>query len=304
MQRARLIGLGMAACSGVLYGSINVLAKPLDVHPFAKTAIAYLVSALVLSPWLRGLHIARADWPKVLTMGLVGGGLAPVLLFYGLLETAAADAGLLLTLELVATATLAAIFLHERFPGSELVGLGLLLAASACVALASQAGPATQTGSSLRGMLFVLGSALAWGVDNAVSTRLVGSYRPPGLIALKGLLGGTAALLAAMVAGVAVPEGADALGMAGLGVLSIAFSSLLFYTALSKVGAARTSAMNIATTALVGAVGGALLLHERLGPLHGLAIVLVLAGAALLARPGRGKGTTAPRALDAPLGPA
>ena len=283
MDRARLTGLALAAGSGILYGSINVLAKPIDLHPFAKSAIAYLTSALVLSPWLRGLHVERRDWPKVLTMGLVGGGLAPILLFHGLEETAAADAGLLLTLELVATAALAALFLHERFPGREAAGLLTLLAAAACVAVSSRTGEAAST---TRGMLLVLGSAVAWGIDNAVSTRLVGSYRPPGLIAAKGLLGGTAATAAALATGIDLPALRPALGMAGLGVVSVAVSSLLFYTALGRVGAARTSAMNIATTALVGAFGGALLLGEHLGPLHGVAIGLVLAGAWLLARPG------------------
>jgi len=58
---------------------------------------------------------------------------------------------------------------------------------------------------------------------------------------------------------------------------------LLFYHALARVGAARTSAMNIATTALIGAAGGALLLEERLVFLHAAALAAILAGAALLA---------------------
>jgi len=110
----------MAAGSGILYGSINVLAKPLPLHPFVKAAIAYLASAVTLAPFLRGLRIVPRDWPKVLAMGLVGAGVSPVLLFYGLRETAAADAGLLLTLEMVATATLAYAFLRERFRGGVL----------------------------------------------------------------------------------------------------------------------------------------------------------------------------------------
>jgi drug/metabolite transporter (DMT)-like permease len=281
VDKTRLSGLAFAAGSGVLYGSINVLAKPIEAHPFAKVAIAYLVAAAALSPWLRGVLVARADWPKVLTMGLVGGGLAPILLFYGLRETAAADAGLLLTMELVATAVLAMIFLHERYPGRDVLGLGLLLAAAASIALAG----GDVAGSTPRGMLLVLGGAVAWGVDNAVSTRLVGSYRPHGLIALKGLLGGTTALVAAVLVGIDVPSLTDAAAMGALGLVSIAFSSILFYTALLRVGAARTSGMNIATTALVAAAGGALLLSEQLGLLHAVALALVVAGAALLARP-------------------
>jgi drug/metabolite transporter (DMT)-like permease len=283
VERRRLAGLALASASGVLYGSINVLAKPVDLHPLAKAAVAYLASTLALSPWLLRIRVVRGDWPKVLTMGLVGAGVAPILLFTGLQETAAADAGMLLTLELVATAALAFAFLRERFALREGLGLASLLAAAVLVAVAS---PGEAGGTTPRGVLLVLGAAVAWGVDNAVSTRLAGAYPLRGLIALKGLLGGAACLSLALAWRVPVPDLPGAAAMAGLGVLSIAVSSLCFYGALRLVGAARTSAMNIAFTALVGALGGALLLGERLAWLHAAALGAVFAGALLLAKPG------------------
>lgn len=300
MQRRRMVGLAMAAGSGVLYGSINVLSKPVDVDPLLKAAIAYLVSATVLSPFLRGLHIAKGDWPKVLAMGLVGGGVAPVLLFYGLRETAAADAGMLLTLEMVGTAALAVLFIGERYRPREVAGLGALLAGAVLVAFASRSEGAE--GSTLLGMGLILGSALGWALDNTVSARLVGSYPPRSLIALKGLLGGTACLIAALAVGSRTPDLPGFAAMAGMGVLSIAVSSLLFYHALGRVGAARTSGMNIATTALVGAAGGAWLLQERLVALHAAALAAILVGAALLAsqRHGPDPETGPPRVLDSP----
>jgi drug/metabolite transporter (DMT)-like permease len=299
VEKRRLVGLAMAAGSGVLYGSINVLAKPVDVDPLLKAAIAYLVSAAALSPFLRDLHIARADWPKVLAMGLIGGGVAPVLLFYGLQETAAADAGMLLTVEMVATAALAAVFIGERYRPRELAGLAALLTGAILVAFASREEGAG--GSTTLGMALILGSALGWAVDNAVSTRLVGSYAPRGLIALKGLLGGTACLIAALAVGSRTPSLPGAAAMAGMGVLSIAVSSLLFYHALVRVGAARTSGMNVATTALVGAAGGAWLLSEHLVPLHGAALAAILVGAALLAAQRRGGPAEQAGAAPGPL---
>ncbi len=283
--------MALAAGSGLLYGSINVLAKPMAMHPVQKAAIAYVASALVLSPFLVRLRIARKDWPKVLAMGLFGAGIAPVLLFFGLQQTAAADSGLLLTLELVTTAALAFVFLHERFTGREVIGLASLLAAAATIAIASAGG--TASGSTLVGVLFILGAAVAWGIDNAVSARLVGTYAPPGLIAVKGVIGASASLVAWAVLQPSPPAGGEALAMAGLGVVSIAVSSLLFYHALSFIGASRTSALNIATTALMGAGGGWLYLHEQLRPLHALALALVGLGAFLLARPSKASSTTA-----------
>lgn len=279
-RRASWTGLALAAGSGILYGSINVLAKPLALHPLTKGWIAYLSSATLLSPALRGLRVAKGDGWRVLAMGLAGGALAPALLFFGLERTAAADAGLLLTLELVTTAILAMLFLGERFHAREGAGLLALLGAGACVALAS----AGRVGaSSLAGVLLVSGAAVAWGVDNTVSARLVGSYGVRQLIAVKGLIGGLALLAASFVVHAPQPAPGPAAAMVALGIASIAASSVLFYNALRFVGAARTSAMNVATTGLVGAAGGALLLGERLSWLHAAALALLLAGAGLLA---------------------
>jgi drug/metabolite transporter (DMT)-like permease len=279
-RHGTLAGLALGAGSGILYGSINVLAKPLDLHPLTKGWVAYLASALFLAPSLRGFRLAKGDAGKVATMGLAGAAVAPALLFYGLERTAAADAGLLLTLELVVTTLLAIAFLGERFHAREGAGLAALLGAALCVAVASVDG---QGESTLPGALLVMGAAVAWGVDNAVSARLVGTYGVRQLISVKGFIGGATLLLASFVVRAPPPTMVAGSWMVLLGITSIAVSSLLFYTALRHVGAARTSAMNIATTGLIGALGGVALLGERLSWWHGLAILLLVLGTALLA---------------------
>lgn len=289
-------GLALGAGSGILYGSINVVAKFVDAHPVAKAAVAYLASFLFLLPLLRGLRIERRDWPKMMAMGLFGGAAGPLLVFYGLQEASAADTGLLLTFEMVATAALAVLVLRERLRGIDLVGLSCLLLAAVAVAVAAAGGADTET--TPLGALLVLASALAWGIDNTVSTRLVGSYKPHQLICVKGFIGGAASATALAFVAAPVPDGQALLALAAIGVVSVAISSILFYHALRLVGAARTSAMNISTTALIGAAGGALLLGERLGWLHGAALALVMAGAFLLSRP---SAKPAPIGLPGPL---
>jgi drug/metabolite transporter (DMT)-like permease len=80
------------------------------------------------------------------------------------------------------------------------------------------------------------------------------------------------------------PGGAprDWLLVAGAGLVGIAFSSVLFYVALGRIGAARTTAL-FGTSSLFGAGFAAVALHERLGPAHALAAGLVVAGLAVLA---------------------
>lgn len=296
MDPRRLTGLSLAAGSGVLYGAINVLAKPVDLHPAWLATIMYFTSSLALSPFALRLRLRRADVPKVLAMGLLGGGLAPLLLLHGLERTAASDAGLLLTVEMVATAAFAMLFIHERYRGREWVGLAALLLAAGFVALASRSSGET----TMVGVLLVLGSAVTWGIDNTVSARLVGSYRPQGLIAVKGTLGGVVCGTWVLLTRPEWPRGSQALAGAAMGIASIAVSSVLFYHALQRVGAGRTSALNIATTALVAALGGVVLLGEHLIWLHGAAFASVALGAFLLSTHDEGARPTPP----GPPGPA
>jgi drug/metabolite transporter (DMT)-like permease len=119
-------------------------------------------------------------------------------------------------------------------------------------------------------------------VDNAASTPLARRHDPRGLIAIKTLSGGAVVLVAALL--FAGPPGGAPLDWTlalGAGVVGVALSSVLFYVALARIGAARTT-MLFATSALWGVAFAAVLLRETLGPLHLLAAVLVALGIAAL----------------------
>lgn len=278
--RGVLFALASAGC----FGLVNVAGRGLDVHPVLAGALAYLVAGVALAPFLLSARIQRRDRGRVLLIGVVGGALAPSLLFLGLRTTPAGDASLLLTLEMVFTALLAALFLGERTRGRPLLGLGVLFLASLLVA-ASEAGAPAPDGPDLPGMLLVAGAALAWGVDNTLSARLTGIYPPHHLVALKGLVGGACALAAAFLLDAPPRLGwADAGRVLFIGLVGVAASVILFYHALQRIGATRTSALFLPLSALAGVAGAALLLAEPLRASHAAALALVALGAWLLLR--------------------
>lgn len=279
------MGLAFAVAAGILYGSITVLSKWVDAAPLAKALVTNAAALAIVLPFLWRLRIARKDWVKVTAMGVFGATLPPIFILYGLEHANAADAGLLLTLELVATAGLAYVFLHERARLRAVLGLVSLLAAAAAVALAS--GQSDDGGTDWLGILLVGLAAISWAIDNAVSTRLVTTYKPTHLIAAKLLIG---TVLVGLVWGALSLFDSQPMPTAWLGWLALAFvgaagvggGSILFYMALDRIGAGRTSALNVPTSALAAAAGGALLLGETLGWLHAVAIAFVLAGMGLL----------------------
>ncbi|HEX2065662.1 MAG TPA: DMT family transporter [Candidatus Thermoplasmatota archaeon] len=279
---AAWLGLGLAAAAGVLYGAITVASKAADAHPLAKGTVSALAAGVVLAPFLGGFRLEPDkrwhDGSRMATMSLLGGALAPALILHGLERTTAIHAGLLLTLELVVTGLLALLLLRERFTPRHGLGLLALLGAAVAVALAGQ-----RTGaSSASGLLLVGLAAVAFSLDNVVSTTLTGAYRPWHLIAVKVL--GAAPLLGAawLAAGGSGPERALDWGLlVGAGIAGLGGGSVLFYVALRSIGAARTAAIAMPTSGLAAAAGG-VLLGEAVGWLDGVALVLVASGIGLL----------------------
>lgn len=279
VKRAVALGLLWATVSGIMYGAITVGAKAVDAPPLAKGALSAFFAALVLAYAWRGLRIARKDWPRVATMALLGGALAPAFILYGLDHVSAMHAGLLLTVELVATGVLAMVFLRERTTLRSSFGLVALLGAGVAIAFAARG----DNGSSLLGIGLVALAALAWSVDNIVSARLTGTYTSSQLIAAKTTL---AFPLLAVAWALVDPRGPatlwDWLLQAGIGMFGVGLSSVAFYQALRSIGAARTIAINVPVAGLTAALGGWILLDEPAGWLEAVAGGLVAAGIVLL----------------------
>lgn len=281
-MRTATQGIILALAAAVLFGLVSVAARASELSALTKSAYAYLIAGLALAVTLKGFRVERRDRPRVLTMSLVGGALAPTLLFLGIEQARATDASILLTLEMVFTAVLAAVFLRERARARAWVGIALLFASAIVIGVrtASQGGETTLVGAGLVAL-----AALGWGVDNTVSARLVGSYKPHQLLAVKGLIGGAAALIAAIALGetLAIPR-AEVLNIAYIGVLGVGASILLFYHALRRIGATLTASLFLPTTAIAGVLGGWLLLREGLDASHAAAAGLAILGIVLVAR--------------------
>lgn len=281
-MRAAAQGVLLSLGAAILFGLVSVSARESDLPPLVLGGYAYLLAGLLLAITLRHARMDRRDWPKIAIMGLVGGALAPALLFFGLRNAAASDASILLTLEMVFTALLAAAFLRERARPLVWLGISLLFASALIIAAFTTR---TQSATSIVGATLVSLAALGWGIDNTVSTKLVGTYRPHQLLAVKGLIGGATSLVAAASLGqdLSIPA-SEIWHVVYIGALGVGASILLFYHALQRIGATLTSSLVLPTAALAGVLGGWLLLDERLMMVHAAAGALAFAGVVLVSR--------------------
>lgn len=274
-------GIALALTAALLFGGVNAAGRIAilgGMQPLWVAGLAYLSGGLLLLPIALKARVARADWPRFALMVGFGAIAAPLLLYNGLARTSVVDASLLLTLEMPFTAALAAVLLRERAYGRELVGLLCLGVAAVFVALGAGQGGA----SAPLGLLMVGLAALSWSIDNTASTPLASRYAAQDLIAWKTLIGGSVVLAAAFLIergpGGSWAEWSIAVAS---GVFGVAVSSIIFYLALARIGATRTTVL-FSVSALVGASIGYFLLDEPLTIWHGVAAVLAATGIGLV----------------------
>lgn len=210
------------------------------LDPWQLAGLLYLGSGLGLTVY----RIARAHpavRPKRQELGwlagaiLAGGVVAPVLLLFGLTRMPASGAALLLNMEGVFTALLAAWVFKEHIDRRVAAGMGAIVIGAGVL---SWSGDVSFTG--LWPALAILAACLSWALDNNL-TRKIAHVDATWLAATKGWFAGSVNLALASYLEVPWPS----FGNAGLAMLTGFFtygvSLVLFVLALRDLGVARTS---------------------------------------------------------------
>src|SRR6202795_784659 len=250
--------IALAFVAALLFGLSTPAAKLLLLHadPWLTAGLFYLGAGGGLGAvWLprrvmgrqREAPLRRADMPWLVAAILSGGGVGPVLLMFGLTQTSAAHASLLLSLEGVGTVILAGLVFREHIGTRIALGMVLITAGALALTWAPSLGVRLD-----RGGVFIVAACFAWALDNNLTRRISGGD-PTLLAALKGLVAGTMNLGIALVAGARLPDAGSIAAAAFVGVLGYGVSLVLFIRALRDLGAARTGAY-FSTAPFLGAL--------------------------------------------------
>jgi drug/metabolite transporter (DMT)-like permease len=205
-----------------------------------------------------------------------GGILAPIILMISLKNTPASTASLLLNFEGVGTTVIALFFFHESISRRALAAIFAITLASIFLSTNFQGGFAFSLGA-----LGVLLACFLWGVDNNF-TRNISAKDPLTIVAWKGLVAGTFSLIFGLVLGQRLPALTTVLSILLLGFISYGLSTMFFIYSMRGLGAARTSAL-YGTAPLAGVLLSILIFKDPITFLFGIAAVLMVAGALLLA---------------------
>ncbi len=156
---------------------VKVAVRDFPVHAFNALRLIVAAAAFGVVLWRAQpveRRVARADWGRVVLLGLVGGTLYQMLFMSGVPRTSVANSGLIFGLSPVAISILSSLVGHERlswvrWAGAVLSVVGLYFVVGV---------GATLSVNSLAGDAFVFAAMLGWAVYSVASRPLLGRYSP------------------------------------------------------------------------------------------------------------------------------
>jgi len=276
-------GVSAALASALLFGASTPLAKYLlgQMSPWMLAGLLYLGSGLGLFLYraLRGaarprLNPGEARWLAAAVV--CGGGVAPVLLMYGLSAMPSSHASLLLNAEAVLTAVLAWMVFKENVDRRIALGMGAIVAGALLLSWPQpQAGGSGLMLSLLWPACAVVLACFFWALDNNF-TRKVSLADASWIACVKGLAAGASNLLLAFMAGAALPGLGRTVAAMGVGLLAYGVSLALFVIGLRHLGSSRSGAY-FSTAPFVGALFSVVFLAEPLSwPLAAAAVLMAV----------------------------
>jgi drug/metabolite transporter (DMT)-like permease len=286
-----LIGYLAVLFAAVLFGSVFSLAKvPLaTIDPLALTAVVYTISGLSLIPFAKASFAfeRRDDYFYVLIVTIFGGVLAPVLLMYGLEETAASTAAILTNGEIVFTIALSSIFFGEKPHGRVGLFAVILVVIGLFIATTEDLKALESIVQLKTGNIMILAAMFMWAIDNNVSRRLTSRASPAKIAMVKSLAGGLVLIAIALALG----KGSIIVGIkydmwiliVGMSIAGFGGALLLFLEGIKRIGTVRTMSM-FSLTPVFGIVIAALALGESITVFQGIATALIILGIILIGR--------------------
>jgi len=207
-----------------------------------RFAIAGVLVVLVARRYGR-VRPARADWPRLGLLALLGITIYQVAFIQGLALTKAGNASLIMGTGTIYTALLSHLRGHERVRGR--AAAGILMSTFGLVSVVLGSGAEVGFGAGLKGDLLMLFATICWSVYTVGNKPLVDRYGSIAATAWTVAIGAVPLVLLGAPEVLrhdlgAVPLGGwAALAYSSLGALVIAF--FIWYRGVEKIGATRTA---------------------------------------------------------------
>jgi drug/metabolite transporter (DMT)-like permease len=231
-------------------------------------------------------EMTRREWGSVMFLGLIGTGFYQLLFLAGVARTSVANSSLIFGCTPVAVAIMSSIAGHDRLTAARWAGAALSFTGIyTLVGLRAELSTATLAGDAL-----IFGAMLCWSIYSVAAQPLLRRHSPL-VVTGWAMVTGTAVYLVFAIVPLlhtnwaAISSFSWAL-MTASALLALAFSYIVWYTAVQRIGSART-AIYSNLTPIVAMVVAAIWLGEQITRTQLLGATLILSGIALTRMAGR-----------------
>lgn len=262
MTRLDLLLAAMVAIWGGNFSLVKVALRDFPELAFNAFRLAIASTVFLLAIWHGRrsesqpgalVPIARADWTRLVVLGIVGHLAYQLFFLAGVKRTSVGNGSLIMGTTPVVVALLTAWAGHERVSLKQWIGAALSFTGLYIVV----GGAADLTGSTRSGDLLMLGSVVCWAAYSVASVPLLKRHSPLVVTGYSMTIG------AALYALVTLPwlRSVDLSMVSGLSwalmtasaVLALSFAYLIWYTSIQKVGTTRTAVWsNLTPVAAIG----------------------------------------------------
>ena len=246
-------------------------------------SLVFLIAiAIVRSRARAGLRppeppLTRQEWRVVLLLGVLGTGFYQLLFLAGVARTSVANSSLIFGCTPVAVAIMASVAGHDRLTTGRWIG-----AAMSFIGIYALVGRRAElSGNTLLGDAMVFGAMLCWSLYSVIAQPLLKKHSP---LIVTGWAMTTGTVLYLMVAAVPMTRtNWQAISMTSWvlmiasSLLALAFSYMVWYTAVQRIGSSRT-AIYSNLTPIVAMIVAAVWLGERITLPQLLGAALILTG--------------------------
>ena len=277
----KVLAIFFAVLAAALY-AINIPISKLllnNVEPTMMASYLYLGAGLGIGivflitkkrQSLENEAITKKDLPYVVGMILLD-IIAPILLMFGLLDSASSNATLINNFEIVCTSIIALIIFKEVV--SKKMWLAILLITLSSFILSFKD---ITTFKLSWGALLVLAATLCWGFENNC-TRNLASKNTYHIVFLKGIFSGIGSLIVALCLKEGFPSIEYFLYALLLGFVAYGLSIFFYIKAQGIIGASKTSAY-YSVAPFIGTFLSFMIFHEKLSWSYFVGLIFMIIG--------------------------
>jgi drug/metabolite transporter (DMT)-like permease len=266
----------------VNFSLVKVALKEMSPMGFngIRLAFASILLILFLAVKRECFRVDGPDFWKLVALGIVGNTAYQILFINGIYVTTASNTAIIIAITPAFIAMLSSVLKHERLNWAAWTGILISFVGFYLVILRNSGKP-TFSGEGLKGDLLILAGTVCWAVYTVLAKPLLRKISALKLTAITMAVGTAFYLPFAIRDIIHIPyaevnvKSWASLAFSGLFALAVCY--VIWYESVQRVGNSRTAIYDNLIPILT-VLFASLLIGEKLSPLQGVGMVVILAG--------------------------